>query len=246
MSINIRNKTILNVAGISVFTAMFCMGCYDLGLEPSVKTPTVETFVDHRDGHVYKKVKIGEQTWMAENLKYEAEGSACYDEGREGEAWARDPKQMCEAYGRLYDWYTAMNGEHSSSANPSGIEGVCPVGWHLPSDEEWRELTRYVGIHSGTKLKSHEYHRNSQTQTPEGTDLYNFSALPGGYGTKRNDGAINGQHLQQTGYWWTTTELETDSEQIWVRQLYEVGAEMVTYHMNKHYFMSVRCVHDYD
>ena len=242
MSINIRNKTILNVAGISVFTAMFCMGCYDLGLEPSVKTPTVETFVDHRDGHVYKKVKIGGQTWMAENLKYEAEGSACYDEGREGEAWARDPKQMCEAYGRLYDWYTAMNGEHSSSANPSGVEGVCPVGWHLPSDAEWKKLIDYVGEHSGTKLKSREFHRIGNA--PEGTDLYNFSALPSGYGVRRSsDGAIYGQH-NDMGYWWTTTEMETEGEVF----LYAVGGIELgrSYLKDKHYFVSVRCVHDYD
>jgi len=245
MSNNIRNKTILNVAGISVFAAMFCMGCYDLGLEPSVKTPTIETFVDMRDGHVYKKVKIGEQTWMAENLKYEAEGSVCYYDTT-GWTGSSDPELNCEAYGRLYDWYTAMNGEHSSSANPSGVEGVCPVGWHLPSNAEWTALLDYVGENSGTKLKSHEFHRNSDYNSPEGTDIYNFSALPGGLGIK-NDDAIQCGSLRRHGYWWSATEMVTDTEMAWVIELYDNRAGEIRYHLDKHrYFLSVRCVHDYD
>jgi len=241
MSYNIMNKAILNVAGISVFAAMFCMGCYDLGLEPTVKPSAVETFKDSRDGHVYKKVKIGTQTWMAENLRFAADGSVCYDD-----YWAAyDSAKNCEVYGRLYDWYTAMDGESGSSAEPSGVKGVCPADWHLPSYAEWTTLIDYVGEHSGTKLKSHEFHDYSELHTPDGADMYNFSALPGGIGWHR-DGSNHFGRIGNDGYWWTATELDSDSEKIWVNMLDDTHTTVIRYNIDKHgYFLSVRCVHDY-
>jgi uncharacterized protein (TIGR02145 family) len=85
------------------------------------------TFTDPRDGKAYKTVTIGKQTWMAENLNYEASGSKCYDN---------------EKYGRLYDWETAKK--------------ACPSGWHLPSDKEWQELVDFAGGNAiaGKKLKA--------------------------------------------------------------------------------------------
>jgi len=220
MSNNIRNKAILEAAVIAVFAEMFCIGCYDLGIEPSVKTPTIENFVDIRDGKTYKKVKIGEQIWMGENLNYAADNSICYD----------NRPDICERYGRLYDWNTAMNGEPGSSANPSGVEGICPVGWHLPSNAEWATLVDYVGLHGGTKLKSHEFHINSETITPEGTDLYNFSALPG----------------PLASYWWTATEMDSDSDKAGMWSVTQNVDWVGRGYADKHeYFFAVRCVHDY-
>jgi uncharacterized protein (TIGR02145 family) len=171
---------------------------------------------------------------MAENLNFAEDGSVCYN----------NDDYNCKVYGRLYDWNTAMNGESSSSADPSGVEGVCPVGWHLPSDAEWKKLIDYVGINSGTKLKSHEFHRNSETYTPEGTDIYNFSALPGGAGS-HHDGKTSFIHHGLNGYWWTATESESDEEKAWVRLIMDTQTEVLRNSLDKHvYFMSVRCVHD--
>ncbi|MDR2582170.1 MAG: hypothetical protein LBC75_01655 [Fibromonadaceae bacterium] len=78
-------------------------------------------FVDSRDGQEYKTILIGTQTWLAENLNYNAEGSKCYD---------NDPDN-CAKYGRLYNWETANK--------------VCPQGWHLPSEREWKILVDYTG-----------------------------------------------------------------------------------------------------
>ena len=155
-----------------------------------------EGFTDGRDGKVYAKVTIGTQTWFAENLNYDVPDNTtdvCYNNSNDN----------CVKYGRLYNWSTAMNGVSSSNKVPSEVQGVCPVGWHLPSNGEWTQLTDYVGGTSkaGTKLKS-SAGWNSYSGVPFGTDEYGFSALPGGSGY--SDGYfINAGYY---GDWWSATE----------------------------------------
>ena len=226
MSRDICRKTILKTASISIFAVLFYTVCDDNGVK--VVTPEVTTFVDYRDNKTYKKVQIGEQIWMAENLKYEAGGSKCYD----GAGWGLTPARTCEVYGRLYDWNTTMDGEHSSHANPSGIEGVCPVGWHIPSDAEWTELIDYVGVNAGTKLKSREFIDRiipGSRPAPNGTDKYRFSALDG----------------PMASIWWSSTEMDSDEERAgsWSVNGQTVGVWHL--YADKHAsFLSVRCVHD--
>jgi len=113
------------------------------------------TFTDSRDGKKYGTTKIGTQTWMAENLNYDADGSKCYD---------NDPAN-CTKYGRLYAWKTALN--------------VCPKGWHLPSDAEWGTLVDFAGEKiAGKKLKA----GSGWNKNGNGVDIYGFSALPSGFG----------------------------------------------------------------
>jgi uncharacterized protein (TIGR02145 family) len=106
------------------------------------------------DGKTYKTVKIGSQTWMAENLNTEKGNSVCY---------GNNPAN-CQKCGRLYDWATAMK--------------ACPKGWHLPTDAEWTALGNAVGSSStaGTMLKS----KSGWDSGGSGIDKHDFSALPCG------------------------------------------------------------------
>jgi uncharacterized protein (TIGR02145 family) len=130
-------------------------------------------------GQTYKTVVIGSQTWMAENLNYNATGTKCYG----------NSETNCTTYGRLYDWETAMK--------------ACPSGWHLPSREEWRTLTNSVGGDSGTKLKASSGWNNSAGYKT-GTDDYGFKALPGGY-TSLGSFYDVGEY----GKWWSATSVLT-------------------------------------
>jgi uncharacterized protein (TIGR02145 family) len=89
----------------------------------------IDTLVDSRDGEIYEIIKIGDQVWMAENLRYNASGS-----------WL-NPNNPCEKYGRLYNWNTIMGG-----VKDPGAQGLCPNGWHVPTDEEWSELEIAIGM----------------------------------------------------------------------------------------------------
>jgi len=136
------------------------------------------TFVDTRDGKKYKTVKIGNQTWMAENLNYETKNSKCFD---------NDPAN-CAKYGRLYKWNDA--------------KAICPAGWHLPSAAEWDTLENTVGSsQAGEKLKS----KTGWNENGNGTDEYGFSALPGGSG-RSSDGTW--WSIGSDGAWWSASETD--------------------------------------
>jgi uncharacterized protein (TIGR02145 family) len=111
------------------------------------------TFTDERDGQTYKVVKIGTQTWMAENLNFNATGSKCYN----------DQQAICAEYGKLYNWAAA-------TANTT-----CPAGWHLPTKAEWEKI---VG---STSTMRETAGRTLKTTEKDGTDDYGFTALMGGY-----------------------------------------------------------------
>jgi len=101
-------------------------------------------------GQTYKTVVIGTQTWMAENLNYDAKGSRCYD----------NEFRNCYKYGRLYNWETAKK--------------VCPEGWHLPTNSEWDELVSSKP--AGKYLKA----ASDWDENGNGVDKFGFAALPGG------------------------------------------------------------------
>jgi uncharacterized protein (TIGR02145 family) len=140
----------------------------------------IGTFTDERDGQTYRTVKMPDgKVWMAENLRFKIDGSWCY----------KNCEDNCGKYGRLYDWNMAKL--------------ACPKGWHLPSNDEWRELVTVVGYSTaGNKLKS----KSGWEESGNGTDDYGFSALPGG-----GRGSVGGfGNAGYYGYWWTTAENSSD------------------------------------
>ena len=176
--------------------------------EPADKAK--QTMIDSRDGQTYWTVKIGTQTWMAQNLNYESANSFCY----------MDSAEYCEKYGRLYTWAAAMDSAGTWSTNGKGcgnedntcsptypVRGVCPEGWHLPDSTEWETLFATVGGMStaGTKLKS----TSGWMVNGNGTDDFGFSALHAGsrihYGSMKLD--IWSYHNEgSVAEFWSSTE----------------------------------------
>jgi uncharacterized protein (TIGR02145 family) len=132
---------------------------------------TYGSIVDGRDQKKYRTVVIGNQTWMAQNLDYrDSTGGTdtfglCY-------IFSSD---SCLKYGRLYSWSEAMNGSGSSATAPSGVRGICPSGWHVPSADEWDTLISHVGGDASAIESSTGWSTSSGS-----SDTYGFRALPGG------------------------------------------------------------------
>jgi len=198
------------------------------------------SFTDPRDGQTYQTVDIGAQTWMAENLNYETADSWEYDNSSANGA----------VYGRLYNWDAAMNGEASSNTVPSGVQGVCPPGWHLPSDDEWKVLemalgmsqseaddTGWRGTDEGGKMKEAG---TSHWDSPNtgATNSSGFTALPGGY--RYSNGSFN--YLGDLGFWWSSSEYS--GTHAWYRILNYATGQVLRDSNHKAYGFSVRCLKD--
>ena len=159
--------------------------------------------VDSRDKQLYRTVTIGEQIWMAENLNY-AYTAPTEGNGLDSSSFCfNNAPDSCAKYGRLYLWSAAMDSAGvipGNTANGCGygficpesrcmqgvcpvVQGVCPVGWHIPSNYEWLTLYETVGgidvAGKVLKAKNGWYDDNGDPKG-NGTDDYEFSALPGG------------------------------------------------------------------
>jgi uncharacterized protein (TIGR02145 family)/uncharacterized repeat protein (TIGR02543 family) len=192
------------------------------------------TFTDSRDGTTYKRVQIGNQVWMAENLNRATTNSKCYGNSADS----------CAKYGRLYNWATAMNINASNNNTTWGgsdvkHQGACPVGWHIPSDKEWDTLMTAVGGVStaGRKLRS----TSGWNYNGNGEDAFGFSALPGG-------GSSEGSFYDvgNFGEWWSATEDDyySHNDNAW-NWYVGYGSEYVSRGLSyKTSLRSVRCVAD--
>ena len=157
------------------------------------------TMMDERDGKIYKTVKIGDQTWMAENLNY---SDSVKTPSLKGKSWCyKNDEKYCDVAGRLYTWAAAIDsvkfandddnprdcGVDKICTLPDTVYGICPPGWHLPDTTEWFALFLAVGgSKAGKALKS----QSGWYSNGNGTDAFGFSALPvgnRGYGGAFND-----------------------------------------------------------
>jgi uncharacterized protein (TIGR02145 family) len=193
--------------------------------------------VNDIDGNIYPTVLIGNQWWMAENLKtaHFADGSQITNITFNTEWLALSTAAWCNyqnnasndlIYGKLYNWFTV--------ADP---QNVCPTGWHVPTDIEWTILTDNLGGLSvaGGKMKSISGWSSPNTAA---TNESGFSGLPGGF---RSDGAYF-YSFGNYGNWWSSTESST--ENAWYRYLLYFNDNANRNVNNKQDGHSVRCLRD--
>jgi uncharacterized protein (TIGR02145 family) len=169
---------------------------------------------------------------MAENLNYHIEGSSVCNNN--------DPAK-CTIYGRLYSWVTAMalgascDNENCSDQIQSKHRGICPIGWHIPTDDEWEMLSDFAGgsFIAGKHLRS---------VSEGGDDIYGFAALMGGLGNSTGFSAVG-----YTGSWWANSEFtgyggtKYDSfAGYWVVQRYLTN--IIWSSSPKSTLLSVRCI----
>lgn len=192
------------------------------------------------DGYRYYGVPIGDQCWFAENLRTTvyADGSAI-PEVTGNSAWAglatgarcsydNDPV-VSYGYGLLYNSYAVDN-----------ASGLCPSGWHVPTDGEWTDLENYLSTngHSGTEgtaLKA----TSGWDSGGNGTDDFGFSALPGGF---RYD-ASSFSSAGDLGYWWSSSP---NGGNAWLRLLRFGSQGILRFGVNPRFGFSVRCLRDAD
>jgi uncharacterized protein (TIGR02145 family) len=194
---------------------LYGLGLFAQETDSVAKPQEPDYFTDKRDKKTYKTVVIGKQTWMAENLAFNPGG---------GGYWAyNNILGNVEKYGYLYAYAVAIN--------------VCPKGWHLPSDDEWRQLTKYLGGEgvAGAKLKSADGWLASDSK---GTDESGFSAIAGGY--RDGYGTYNG--LKEIGYWWTSTATARSVDYAWLRGLWFDKAAVGRFETFRPSGLSVRCI----
>jgi uncharacterized protein (TIGR02145 family) len=195
------------------------------------KEPPVFSTVKDMDGQVYRTVKIGTQTWMAQNLNRRVKDSWCYD----------DKEDNCAKYGRLYPWHAAMNlNAKYDSSSWNGKErmhqGICPEGWHIPSDKEWGVLRDFCGgiDIAGAFLKADA----GWNDGGNGNNKSGFSALPAG--GRNSDGDFN--DVGEDADFWSATEDFTDIA--YGRYLGYFYEGMGTHNDDKVDAFSVRCLKD--
>jgi uncharacterized protein (TIGR02145 family) len=211
----------------------------------SVVLPVVDI-----DGNIYHVVRIGDQWWLLENLKV-----THYNNGdtipnvTDNGIWSgttlgaycnyNNDTTNVATYGRLYNWYAVND-----------IRNIAPVGWHVPTDDEWKQLEMYLGMSQsqanatgwrgtdeGGKLKEagtiHWIFPNTGATNSSG-----FTALPGGY--RSSNGSF--YDVGYVGNWWSSTEYNSGSA--WQRRLYYTYIQVGNEYFEKHGGFSVRCVRD--
>lgn len=209
----------IKVGLVCALTVLF-LSCKKEKVDPVPSIWNYVSFTDVRDGKTYKSIKIGNQEWMAENLAYSISGSWNY--------WGDE--KIGAQYGRLYTWEAAKL--------------AVPDGWHLPTDDEWKQLEMALGMNQmnangidgrgtneGGKLKT----ITGWADKRNGTDEVGFAAQPGGYRTSYG----NFVSSEWYGYWWTATEI--DNTTAWFRYLGS-GSGVFRNFSYKGEGYSVRCI----
>jgi len=189
------------------------------------------------EGQYYHTVQIGSQCWMKENLNVGTRINGSQEQMDNGiiEKYCYgDLESNCDVYGGLYQWDEMM--QYITS---EGAQGICPDGWHIPTDAEWTMLTDYLGGESvaGGKMKEAGLTHWASPNTGA-TNESGFTALPGGFRF------LNGYfyYLPTNAYFWSSSQ--SDATDVWYRRLSYDLQDVYRYSATKAYGFSARCVQD--
>lgn len=210
------------------------------------ETITVIGTIEDIEGNIYKTVKIGGQWWMAENLRVTkfnngtnisnlTENIDWWNLKSSSYCWYHNDACFKNPYGAIYNGYAAIN------------DAICPTGWHLPGDDEWKVLENYLG------MTQSEVDRTKWRGTDQGTQLKNnfgwppyycgnntvgFSALPSG--TRVRNGVFEAFGLET--WFWSTTPPSDYPERLFVRGLYYEWQAITREDREYNYGLSIRCI----
>ncbi len=201
-----------------------------------IKNPCEETAtVTDYDGHVYKTVRIGDQCWMAENLR-----SIHYSDGESitGDYSVNHNKDT--VYGKLYNWHAVMYDDTIKTLDTIGVQGICPDGWHLPSTYEMQELFRYFGDDAGAYLK--EIGTKHWKAPNEGANnMSGFTALPAGYMDNNYDNHAIGE---EAVFWTWNGNYYHDYFSTYILRYNSKKVIRDQVSRKSYYALSVRCIKD--
>lgn len=197
-----------------------CLLGWGCAKDNSTNPDCIGSFTDSRDGEVYQTTVIGLQCWMTENMRFEMTGDLV------------NPLNPSVNYGRLYTYNQALS--------------VCPTGWHLPLDEEWMALERFLGM-SITESEFVGSNRGNDEATAlkssagwsslNGNNSTGFNALPAG---SNNNG--NFQNLGDNARFWSVTKSGTGSA--YSRVFFDNTQEIARFRDNVDFSYSCRCIKD--
>lgn len=231
-----------NLTDCDEYVPSYSSSSFETGIYPSSSSQDITTeygiLVDSRDGNIYQTVTIGNQTWMAENLRYRyiqetaEEDSSCF-------CYSNDDGTTydCDKYGRYYLWSAAMDSAGIFTNDGLGcgsgvicnpnypVQGICPDGWHLPSEEEMTTLYLYTNSdNKGTSLRSSGKKKNTKSWYIDGTDEFGFNALASGIWTPPISSYKEGIYLEGflTSFWTSSEHLDDDEAvSVLYLQIYE-------------------------
>ncbi len=232
--------------------------------EGYITVATCPSTVSDYDGNTYSTVEIGNQCWMAENVNttHYADGSEITDgTGMEGDTLHKyywnydDDPANADIYGKLYNWTAFMNGASGSQTNPSGVQGICPDGWHVPSDAEFKQLEMALGM-SQSQADSIDYRGTNQgSMLANNSNLWDdgglendtafgasgFNLLPAGYRSGTSFYSMNESTYLQSA----TDQNGSNPLNFWYRRLRYNHAKIERdNNTSKSHGFSVRCVKD--
>lgn len=229
-----NNRLSVSYNGASPNEAISVRCVHDL-----VEKPLSGSFIDERDGRTYNFVKIGNQTWMAQNLNYATENRRCYA--------GLDDTASCNLYGGLYTWADAVGysddecGYGYNCEFESQIQGICPNGWHMPSRAEFATLAEDVGGYGGLMLKSTTgWHYWDEGY--DGLDALGFNGIPTGVWTRGEYGKPD--NMAYTAVYWAATETNAYEARYMLLRDRSKSIELMYEYKDNYY--SVRCVQDED